>query len=207
MNLWWVLRILKPSSKIEVGKQLLKIGLLALQGAFELHESVLLQVGLNKNIEVEPIQVRSPKDLEDIDAIILPGGESTVISRLLNSSGLFNPLQDLFTKNMPVMATCAGLILLSNEFGILDCKVERNAYGKQIDSFEAKVFSVADGKYYAGSFIRAPKIINVGNSVEITAKLDEEIVGIKQGNIWAYTFHPEVLNSTYFHELFLESIN
>jgi len=142
-----------------------------------------------------------------LDGIILPGGESTVIEKLLKSSGLAEPLEKAIKDGLPVLGTCAGLIVLANIFNVLDVQVLRNAYGPQIDSFETEVELTEQNETCRAFFIRAPKISSVGKRARVLATLDDEIVGVSQDNIIGITFHPEVAKSTQIHEIFVELIS
>jgi pyridoxal 5'-phosphate synthase pdxT subunit len=162
-----------------------------------------------------PVDVRVPEDLTGIEGIILPGGESTTMSKLLDLSGLFDPLADRLADGMPAFGTCAGMILLSTRildgradqcsFGILDVDVRRNAFGRQVDSFETElaVVGVAGGGYPA-VFIRAPVIERVGEGVEVLATVDGRAVLCRQGAVMAAAFHPELSDDLRLHQLFLE---
>jgi len=168
-------------------------GILALQGSFNDHRKSLELV--NK----EYILVKDPKDLKKIDSLILPGGESTSMIKIQEQTELFHTIKDLIIDGVPTLGTCAGLILLSKDIlegtvslGLLDCIVERNAYGRQNDSFEGLVEFNNNSQMYC--FIRAPKIISTGKNVENIAFLNDEIVGIKENNIIGLSFHPELTN-------------
>ena len=168
-------------------------GILALQGSFNDHRKSLELV--NK----EYILVKDPKDLKNIDSLILPGGESTSMIKIQEQTELFHTMKNLIIDGVPTLGTCAGLILLSKDIlegtvslGLLDCIVERNAYGRQNDSFEGLVEFNNNSQMYC--FIRAPKIISTGKNVENIAFLNDEIVGIKENNIVGLSFHPELTN-------------
>ena len=172
-------------------------GILALQGSFNDHCKSLELV--NK----EYILVKDPKDLNNIDSLILPGGESTSMIKIQEHTELFHTMKNLIIDGVPTLGTCAGLILLSKDIlegtvslGLLDCIVERNAYGRQNESFEGLVKFNNNSQMYC--FIRAPKIISVGHNVKNIAYLDDEIVGIKQDNVVGLTFHPELTNDEYY---------
>lgn len=185
-----------------------KVGVLALQGAFREHREVLDALG------VETVEVRTPAELGALDALILPGGESTTMSQLLDSSGVRAPLGDLLADGLPVLGTCAGMILLAREvvdgrsdqesFGAIDVAVRRNAYGRQRDSFEADL-TVAGlvGGPFPGVFIRAPRIESVGERVEVLARHDDVPVVARQGSVVVTSFHPELSGDLRFHEWFL----
>ena len=168
-------------------------GILALQGSFNDHCKSLELV--NK----EYILVKEPKDLTNIDSLILPGGESTSMIKIQEQTELFHTMKNLIIEGVPTLGTCAGLILLSKDIlegtvslGLLDCIVERNAYGRQNESFEGLVEFNNNSQMYC--FIRAPKIISTGKNVENIAFLNDEIVGIKENNIVGLSFHPELTN-------------
>lgn len=196
--------------KTEVGSQTsssLNIGILALQGAFDLHSEMLSKVSAELKIEnINVVLVKKPSHLENIDGIILPGGESTVISKLLVSSGLNEPLKSALENGLPAFGTCAGLIILNNHYNFFDCVVDRNAYGTQIDSFEAEVDFLPTGEVCRAFFIRAPKIQKVGETSNELAMHENEVVGVVKGNTMGITCHPEVAGTTVFHRFFVENI-
>lgn len=181
-----------------------RVGVLALQGDFREHLAVL------RRLEVPAQEVRTVEDLEAVDALILPGGESTTIARLMAKSGLDRVIKKRGEAGMPLYGTCAGLILLAKELvedrpqplGLLDVTVDRNAYGRQVDSFEADIHIKSMGPFHA-VFIRAPKITRCGPSVEILAEHDGAPVLVRQGNLLGSSFHPELTDDTRIHEFFL----
>jgi 5'-phosphate synthase pdxT subunit len=187
-----------------------KVGVLALQGASQRHAEAVAALGAH------PIEVRTPEDLAGIEGIILPGGESTTMSKLLDLSGLFDPLAERLGDGMPAFGTCAGLILLSahildgredqRSFGLLDVDVRRNAFGRQVDSFETDlaVEGLAGGAVPA-VFIRAPAIERVGAGVEVLATVGDRPVLCRQGAVIAAAFHPELSDDLRLHQLFLEA--
>ena len=186
----------------------MKVGVLALQGAFREHREVLDALG------VEVVEVRTPAELGALDALILPGGESTTMSKLLDSSGVRAPLTDLLADGLPVLGTCAGMILLARDvvdgrpdqesFGAIDVSVRRNAYGRQRDSFEAElaVDGLAGGTF-PGVFIRAPRIESVGDDVAVLARHEDVPVLARQGNVVVTSFHPELSGDLRLHAWFL----
>ncbi|HMS24767.1 MAG TPA: pyridoxal 5'-phosphate synthase glutaminase subunit PdxT [Acidimicrobiia bacterium] len=186
----------------------LTIGILALQGAYDLHADTLRDLSADSDLacEIDVRQVKKPGHLHDLDGIVIPGGESTVLQKLLTTSGLDDPLRDAIEAGLPVLGTCAGLIILSNHFGVIDCEVDRNSYGTQINSFEAEVDFLPTSKRCRAFFIRAPRIISVGKNAEVIAVHGEEIVGVAQGNILGITCHPEVAGVSIFHHFFVEKI-
>ncbi|QEN09451.1 pyridoxal 5'-phosphate synthase glutaminase subunit PdxT [Oceanispirochaeta crateris] len=179
-------------------------GILALQGGFAAHEKILKEMGYS------PILVKNEKDLETIDRLILPGGESTVMIRLLNESKLKGSLIQRVREGMPLFGTCAGLILLSLELiglgleplGLMDIKVKRNAYGRQIDSFETSLSW--RGMTLPALFIRAPQICEYGPKVEVLISHKGVPVLVRQGKMLAASFHPELNKSTVLHRYFME---
>jgi len=194
-----------------------RVGVLALQGSFIEHMAVLERLG------VEPPAVKLPKDLAGLDGFIIPGGESTTIGKLAVTYKLIEELKRLGKDGLPIWGTCAGMILLAREIegtsqphlGLMDIGVERNAFGRQVESFEADllipaldvVSSEEEGERFRAVFIRAPSIKRVGESVEVLATLDEGvIVAARQKNLLATAFHPELTEDTRFHRYFLKMV-
>jgi len=188
----------------------MKVGVLALQG--DVPEHLAAAGGLGGTVRA----VRAPADLATVDALFLPGGESTTIARLLRESGLWEPLARRIADGLPVLATCAGLILLARQLetspsgpnpptlGVLDVRVRRNDYGSQRESFEAAVDVVGvGGPPFPGVFIRAPRILEVGPGATVLARRGPEVVGVFQGRLWGLTFHPELSGDLRLHERFL----
>ncbi len=190
----------------------MKAGVLALQGAFREHREVLDALG------VEVVEVRTPEHLSGIDALFLPGGESTTITRLLQTSGLQAPLGAALRDGLAVFGTCAGLIVLANDvrdqhgaaappvFGMLECTVARNGYGTQLQSFEAPLRIDGIEGTFPGVFIRAPLIESVQPSVEVLATHDGNAVLVRHGPVWAATFHPELSGDLRLHQRFLQEV-
>jgi len=185
-----------------------KVGVLALQGAFREHREVLEALGIST------LEVRVPEHLSGVDALVLPGGESTTMTRLLRTSGLHDPLVERLRDGMPAFGTCAGLILLATEvregrpdqvpLGVLDVAVRRNGYGRQRDSFETGLDVVGlTGAAFPGVFIRAPVIERAGESVEVLAAHEGLPVLVRQGSVWASTFHPELSGDLRVHQQFV----
>jgi 5'-phosphate synthase pdxT subunit len=183
----------------------MRIGVLALQGAFAEHISVVRQLG------ADAVPVRLPEDLVGISGLILPGGESTVMRKLIHRWGLHEPILDLARQGAPIFGTCAGMILVAREiadgdepvFPLLDVAVRRNAFGRQLASFEAdlQVPMLGDQPVH-GVFIRAPIVERVGPDVDILASLaDGRVVAVRQRNVLATAFHPELAGETRFHRL------
>lgn len=188
------------------------IGVLALQGAFQSHQALLEQLGHRT------VQVRTAADLDRVDALVMPGGESTTMSKLLATSGLFAPLAERLSAGMPAFGTCAGMILLAAEvldgrpdqhsFGAIDISVRRNGYGRQIDSFETDLHVPglgADADTFHGVFIRAPKVTRVGVDVEVLAEHAGVPVLLRHGPITVASFHPELAGDARLHAQFLDS--
>jgi pyridoxal 5'-phosphate synthase pdxT subunit len=187
----------------------MKIGVLALQGAFIEHEKKLRELG------AEAVEVRKPEDLHGLDGLIIPGGESTTIGKLAVEYGLIEPLRE-FAKDKPTWGTCAGMIFLAKDIGVdrqpilgvMDITVNRNAFGRQVDSFEADlpVSEIGDEPFHA-IFIRAPVVTKVGEDVDVLAKLnDGRIVAAKAGHLLATAFHPELTDDNRLHEYFIRLI-
>ena len=185
----------------------MRIGVLALQGAFIEHEKMLEGLG------AESVEVRLPEHLDELDGLIIPGGESTTIGKLANAFGLMEPLRRFATAK-PTWGTCAGLIFLARDagrsqplLGLMDIVVARNAFGRQVDSFEADlVVPVLGQPPFPAVFIRAPLIERVGPGVEVLARLnDGRIVAARQGHLLVTAFHPELTQDNRFHRLFLQS--
>lgn len=185
---------------------MVKVGVLALQGDFEKHVQALDRLG------VPAVEVREKSQLENIDGLIIPGGESTTIGKLLVRYGLIEPVKTFAQKGKPIFGTCAGAILLAKEIegstqdriGVLDIAVKRNAYGRQIESFEADIFIPKIGELpVRGVFIRAPMIKHIEDGVEVLARFGDSPVLVKQGKILAATFHPELTKDTRIHAFFL----
>ena len=183
------------------------IGVLALQGAFGAHRDVLDDLGATT------AEVRTPAELAEVDALVMPGGESTTMCLLLRSSGLWEPLAERLDDGMPVFGTCAGMILLAADvldgrpdqrsFGLLDVTVRRNGYGRQLDSFETELAVRGLAAPFHGVFIRAPRVESLGPAVEVLATAGDDRVLVRQGRILAASFHPELAADTRLHERFL----
>jgi 5'-phosphate synthase pdxT subunit len=183
----------------------LKIGVLALQGAFREHLDTLAAIG------VEGVRVREPADLDGVSGLILPGGESTTMRQLIDRWGLRQPILDLADSGAPIFGTCAGMIVLAREIAggeapilpLLDVRVERNAFGRQLDSFEADLsVDVLGATPVHAVFIRAPVIERTGPDVDVLATLDDgRVVAVRERNVLATAFHPELAGETRFHRL------
>jgi pyridoxal 5'-phosphate synthase pdxT subunit len=175
-----------------------KIGVLALQGNFREHASMLRRLG------AEVTEVRKAAQLEGLDGLVIPGGESTTFMRLMRLYGLDAAI-DAF--DGPVFGTCAGMIVLDrNHLGAIDLEVDRNAFGRQVASFEADLELAGDSRPLRGVFIRAPRVREVGEEVEVLAELEGEPVLVRDGRFLAASFHPELTDDTRVHELFLAAV-
>lgn len=195
---------------------MIKVGVLALQGDVEEHVKATRIAIERLNVKGEVLEVKKIDDLLNVQALVIPGGESTTIGKLLLRRNMLETLRDRIKLGMPVLATCAGLILLAKNIkdrvvgvtgqpsiGVLDVEVIRNAFGRQRESFEIDLEVKGIGTIRA-VFIRAPAITKVGDSVEVLARLNRYIVAVREGNILALAFHPEVTNDTRVHEFFIK---
>lgn len=195
-----------------------RIGVLALQGDFREHAQCLRDAGA-----ISVTFVRTPQDLETVEALVIPGGESTAMSKLAIAFEVLDPIRKRIKDGMPVYGSCAGMIMLAEKvldgrsdqqtFGGLDIEVRRNAFGRQVDSFEADLHaSIFDNQIFKAIFIRAPWVENFGENVEVLAKVENgdnkgAVVAVKQGNLMATSFHPELTNDLRFHKYFIELVN
>jgi 5'-phosphate synthase pdxT subunit len=187
-----------------------RIGVLAVQGAVREHVNAIREIG------ADPVEVRLPRDLVDLDALILPGGESTTMRKLIDEYGLREPILSLARGGAPLLGTCAGMILLADRltdgeepyFGLLDIEVRRNGYGRQLDSFEADLDTPELGdEPMHGVFIRAPLVSGVGPAAEVLARdPDGSAVAVRQGRVLATSFHPELTADRRMHRLLVEMI-
>jgi 5'-phosphate synthase pdxT subunit len=176
----------------------MRIGVLAVQGNFREHASMLRGLG------AEVVEVRKPEELDDLDGLVIPGGESTAIARLVRLYGLEEAIRAF---DRPLFGTCAGMILLDRRhLGLLDLEVSRNAYGRQVASFEADLELAGEDEPLRGIFIRAPRVAEVGPEVEVLAELDGEPVLLRQGRVLVAAFHPELTEDTRVHERFLDLV-
>lgn len=186
------------------------VGVLALQGAFAAHRQALAQLGADAR------EVRTADQLAAVDGLVIPGGESTTMAMLLDRTGLRAPLAARLADGMPVFGTCAGMILLADEvldgrpdqwsFGVLDVGVRRNAYGRQLESFETDLDVVGLDRPFHAVFIRAPGVVRTGADVIVLAELDGDPVLVRQGTVLASAFHPELTADRRVHELFLDLV-
>jgi pyridoxal 5'-phosphate synthase pdxT subunit len=176
------------------------IGVLALQGGFEAHASALRELG------AEVREVRTPEDLEGIDGLIIPGGESTTIGLGVEREGLGQPLVDFVRSGKPVLGTCAGMIMLDRDhLGVLDIEVRRNAFGRQLASFETELSF--EGAPLEAVFIRAPWVEDVGDGVEVLAEVDGHPVAVRQDNVLAVAFHPELRGDLTLHRWLVDRVH
>ncbi len=183
----------------------MKAGVLALQGDFREHVAVLTDVGATA------IEVRTPDELAAVDALVIPGGESTTISKLARSAALVEPIVDRAREGMPMLGTCAGMIVMARRvdggeplLGLMDIGVRRNAYGRQVDSFETDVDVRGVDEPVHAVFIRAPVVEDVGDGVEVIAELDGRPVVLEQGNLVVASFHPELVGEGALHRYLLD---
>jgi len=199
----------------------MRVGVLALQGDFREHLAMLgsLCVGDNPHEPVVPVEVRTPEELSTVDALVIPGGESTTIGRLAVLYGMVDAIRDRVGDGMPVLGTCAGMIFLASstveydqpQLGLLDAAVQRNAFGRQVDSFEADLdVEGLDAPMHA-VFIRAPWIVKVGGEVDVLASVDDDQgeshpVLVRQGRILATSFHPELTDDTRLHAMLVDLV-
>jgi 5'-phosphate synthase pdxT subunit len=176
------------------------IGVLALQGGFEAHAKALRELG------AEVREVRTPEDLEGIDGLVIPGGESTTIGLGVEREGLGQPLVDFVRSGKPVLGTCAGMIMLDREhLGVLDIEVRRNAFGRQLASFETELDF--EGEPLHAVFIRAPWVEDFGDGVEVLAEVDGHPVAVRQGNVLAVAFHPELTDEHRLHRWLVDRVH
>ncbi len=202
----------RKAAKLASSVKSLTIGLLALQGDFHAHLKIF------QALKVSTRLVRAPHDLDELDGIVIPGGESTVMSRLSERYGLMNPLRERINEGLPAFGTCAGLIFLAKRIegasqtfsqstlGVLDCTVARNAYGAQRESFQTLVKIPTFNDSIRATFIRAPKIVAQGEEVETLGHFNGEAVVVRQKTIVACAFHPEIAGESRLHRLWLDSI-
>jgi 5'-phosphate synthase pdxT subunit len=176
----------------------LRVGVLALQGNFREHAAMLRRLG------AEAVEIRKPEELAGLDGLVVPGGESTTFMRLMRLYGLDGAIREF---ERPILGTCAGMIVLDRDhLGLVDLAVDRNAYGRQVASFEADLELAGDEEPLRGVFIRAPRVRSTGDDVEVLAKRDGEPVLLRDGRIVVASFHPELTEDTRVHELFLDAV-
>jgi 5'-phosphate synthase pdxT subunit len=185
----------------------MKAGVLALQGDFREHAAVLAELGAS------PLEVRTPEELERVDCLVIPGGESTTMATLAWSGGLVQPIRDRARHGMPMLGTCAGMIVMAERveggepvLALVDIGVRRNAYGRQVDSFEADVDVDGVDHQVRAVFIRAPIVEQVGDAVRVLAEHEGHPVVLEQGNLVVASFHPELVGETRLHEYVLRKV-
>jgi pyridoxal 5'-phosphate synthase pdxT subunit len=175
-----------------------RVGVLAVQGNFREHLAMLQRLG------ADAVEVRKPEQLDDLDGLVVPGGESTTFMRLMRLYGLDEAIRSF---ERPILGTCAGMIVLDREhLGLVDLEVDRNAYGRQVASFEADLALPGSGTPLRGVFIRAPRVRFAGDDVEVLAEHEGEPVLLRDGRVLVAAFHPELTEDTRVHELFLDSV-
>jgi len=185
-----------------------RVGILALQGDVQEHAEILRRLG------VEPVEVRTVEELKGLAGVIVPGGESTTIGKMLVSSGLLDGLRSYYYKGGPVWGTCAGMVLAASAttgprqplIGLMNALVERNGFGRQVHSFEKDLDVEGFDEPFTGVFIRAPFFEDVGPGVEVLSKVEGKVVAARGENILVTAFHPELTEDTRFHEYFLEEV-
>lgn len=185
----------------------MKVGVLALQGDFREHGFVLRDLG------VEPVEVRTAEQLQAVEALVIPGGESTAIGKLARQHDLIEPIVERARDGMPMLGTCAGMIVMAERvngfeplLGLVDVTVTRNAYGRQVESFEADIEVRGIDEPVRGVFIRAPQVDEIGEGVEVLASYDGKPVVVEQGNLLAAAFHPELVGETRLHGYLLRKV-
>ena len=185
----------------------MKAGVLALQGDFREHAKVFLELG------VTPVEVRTAEQLAEVDCLAIPGGESTTMGKLARAYDLVEPVRERAAGGMPILGTCAGMIVLASEVGggeplfeLMDIAVRRNAYGRQVDSFEADLDVRGIDHPVRGVFIRAPWIERIGDDVEVLATFEDRAVVLEQGNLVVASFHPELVSETGLHDYLLRKV-
>ncbi|WP_434797302.1 pyridoxal 5'-phosphate synthase glutaminase subunit PdxT [Terrisporobacter vanillatitrophus] len=186
----------------------MKIGVLAMQGAYEEHISIL------KSLNVDTIEIRNKEDLKNIDGLIIPGGESTTMGKLIRNLDIYNELKEKIESGLPVWGTCAGMILLAKSIyeddtkhlATMDIEVRRNAYGRQLGSFHTKSTIKEIGDDIHMVFIRAPYIESVGDKVEVLSVVDKNIVEAKEDNMFVTSFHPELTEDNRVHKYFVDMV-
>ena len=186
----------------------MKIGVLAMQGAYAEHISIL------KKLDVDVVEIRNKEDLKNIEGLIIPGGESTTMGKLIKTLDIYDDLKEKIEGGLPVWGTCAGMILLAKSIyeddtkhlATMDIEVKRNAYGRQLGSFETKSFIKGIGEDVQMVFIRAPYIKSVGNRVEVLSVVDKNIVAAKEDNMLVTSFHPELTDDNRVHKYFIDMV-
>jgi 5'-phosphate synthase pdxT subunit len=196
----------------------MKVGVIAIQGAVSEHVDALRRAFAERGIDAEVVSIKHKGIVLDCDGIVIPGGESTTLCRLLSREGIAEEVREAAVKGVPIMGTCAGLIVLAKEgdeqvaktsqelLGIMDAKVNRNAFGRQRESFEAELKVEILDSPFTGIFIRAPAIVSCGPDVRILSRLEDLIIMAEQGNVLALAFHPELTGDLRIHQYFLDKV-
>jgi len=197
---------------------LMKIGVIAIQGAVSEHVDALRRALAERGAEAEVVEIKHKGIVPECSGIVIPGGESTTLCRLLAREGISEEIKEAAAKGVPILGTCAGLIVLAKEgdrqvektgqelLGIMDTRVNRNAFGRQRDSFEAELeLSILDSPF-TGVFIRAPGIVSCGPGVKVLSRLEGMIIAAEQGNVLAFAFHPELTEDLRIHQYFLDKV-
>lgn len=196
----------------------MKVGVIAIQGAVSEHVDALRRAFAERGVDAEVVSIKHKGIVPDCDGIVIPGGESTTLCRLLSREGIAEEVREAAVKGVPIMGTCAGLIVLAKEgdeqvaktsqelLGIMDAKVNRNAFGRQRESFEAELKVEILDSPFTGIFIRAPAIVSCGPDVRILSRLEDLIIMAEQGNVLALAFHPELTGDLRIHQYFLDKV-
>lgn len=197
---------------------LMKIGVIAIQGAVSEHVDALRRALAERGVEAEVVEIKHKGIVPECSGIVIPGGESTTLCRLLAREGITEEIKEAASRGVPILGTCAGLIVLAKEgdqqvektgqelLGIMDTRVNRNAFGRQRDSFEAELeLSILDSPF-TGVFIRAPGIVSCGPGVKVLSRLEGMIIAAEQGNLLALAFHPELTDDLRIHQYFLDKV-
>jgi len=198
-----------------------KVGILGVQGAIEEHVTCLAQALEEKGLVRNTVWIKSVKDVDSVDGLVIPGGESTVIGKILSSKRMSQPIKDRIYDGLPVLGTCAGLVVLAKKsydkvvgekdqptLSVMDVEVERNAFGRQRESFEADLeIPVLGEEKFKGVFIRAPSIVETESNVKVLSKLSGTIVAVQEGNMVGTSFHPELADDLRLHKYFLDIVN
>lgn len=197
---------------------LMKIGVIAIQGAVSEHVDALRRALKERGVEAEVVEIKHKGIVPECSGIVIPGGESTTLCRLLAREGIAEEIKEAAAKGVPILGTCAGLIVIAKEgdrqvektgqelLGIMDTRVNRNAFGRQRDSFEAELEVFILDSPFTGVFIRAPGIVSCGPGVKVLSRLEGMIVAAEQGNVLALAFHPELTDDLRIHQYFLDKV-
>lgn len=197
----------------------MKIGVIAIQGNVQEHVDSLMCALSEAGVEADVVTIKHAGTIPSCSALVIPGGESTTLCRLMEREGMIHEMQEAAARGVPIMGTCAGLVMLAKSgmgdvqktgqklLGLMDIEVNRNAFGRQVDSFEVDIVIPAIGEEpFNAVFIRAPEIVSCGEGVEVLAKVDERVVAARQGNLLALAFHPELTGDMRLHRYFLDMV-